>query len=111
MTAALLQHTWLLLTLRHDGRGLPRSTMVLPILIAYACMAVTWLRWDTPEAFFGMLVQLMVIGAWSMQYATGMALASIGVDLVCMVLGVPDAWGVVWEVAAYFALAWRMPKA
>lgn len=111
MMAALLQHTWLVLTFRHDGRGLPRSTMVPFLLIVAACCAVSWLRWETTAAFVGMWVQLVVVGMFSLRFAAGMALASIGVDIVCMVLGVPDAWGMAWELLAYAALAWRMARA
>ena len=110
MTAALLCHTVLLLTWRHDGCGLPRTFEPLLALIL-ACAAVAWFRWaDAPFNAAAMVLILILVAVFSPRMSAGMALISIGVDAAAL-LGLAGSLASAWEWSAYTALGLRLGPA
>lgn len=99
---ALARHIWLLLTLRHDARGLPGTWQpVLALIVLSSIFAA--LRWAVlyEQVLFAYAIELFSVGlalfvwlllmSWiSMRFAAAWALVSIGADCISMVLGPLD---------------------
>ena len=95
---ALLQHVWLLLTLRHNGDGLPRSWPPLFALIAVASFAAA-VRWEVlyePYLFsraielsaiaLALFFWLLLLALISPRFAAAYALISMGADFVTILI-------------------------
>jgi hypothetical protein len=110
MIAALLRHTVLLLTWRHDGRGLPRTFGPL-LALMLACAVVAWFRWDSVQTAAATVLTLTVVATFcSPRMAAGMALISIGVDAAGL-LGLAGSAAAAWEWSAYTVLGGRLALA
>lgn len=113
--SAFATHIWLLLTFRHDLRGLmPRrfETLLVVILLAALVSALRyWLAgWGLPEAIQGAAI-LTVLLLWfatiSLRFGVAVSLVSIGVDTVVIslgIIGISGSWVSVstdlWQLAA-----------
>lgn len=102
---AILQHLLLVMTLRHDGRGLPRTSTPWACLVLLACL-MAWARWGSPAAPISMLLFLVSVGVHNRPLSAGMALVSMGVDLASL-SGLDRQVLFAWEITAYLALAIR----
>jgi hypothetical protein len=112
---ALLHHILLLLTLRHDGSGLPRGTAPW-LAIVVLCAAVALLRWGSAGPSLGMaafLLTLALLGG--KRLSAGAALISIGANAAVMALAFAGfdvgAFALGWEVGAYLVIVWRFHPA
>ena len=101
----ILQHLLLVMTLRHDGRGLPRTPAPWACMVLLACL-MAWARWGSLAAPTTMLLLLLSVGVHNRPLSAGMALVSMGVDLTSL-SGLDRQVLFAWEIAAYMALAIR----
>lgn len=98
---ALFIHIWLLLSLRHPGKGLPGSWPPVFALMMLAS-AVAALRWEVlhePYLFarliellsvaLALFVWLLLMALISTRFAAAWAMVSIAIDGICMLLGPP----------------------
>jgi len=102
---AILQHLLLVMTLRHDGRGLPRTSAPWACLVLLACL-MAWARWGALTAPISILLFLVLVGVHNRPLSAGMALVSMGVDLASL-SGLDRQVLFAWEITSYLALAIR----
>lgn len=91
MIRAIGIHAWLLLTLRHDGTGLPKTNNLAVIFLFGLCLLLAAIRWsgiyNPYNITLCMLIVLMLISIFgSVRAATGYAIISAAIDLIALVL-------------------------
>lgn len=106
MIRALLTHIWLLLTLRHDGQGLPKKSIaLLSMIIAISAMMSVIASQSLGIGIFHGGMLLMIAAFVSPVVASSLALISIGMDgidfLAQLISGQRiGGWG--WDVVEIF---------
>lgn len=112
MIRALGWHTWLLLTLRHDGKGLPAKSCQAVFGAFGLCVALAVLRWNgvhpATHTVVGMIITLCLVSWFSVRAATGYAMISAAVDLFAIAIPPFDVVSGFVEAAASLALFARL---
>jgi hypothetical protein len=104
---AVLHHVLLLLSLRHNGDGLPRATAPWAAIVALCCF-VAYLRWGLAIGPAVQMLGLLLFALlWGKRFSAGVALVSIGIDFVAVALAFAaidhGRFLMAWEAVAYLA--------
>lgn len=85
MIAAIAQHVWLLMTMRHNLTGLPSKSFWLMFALLTASAAVAGVRWDGIGFAYGHLVLMIALGGFvGPRAVSALCLLSLGVDLIAI---------------------------
>lgn len=111
MIAAISSHIWLLLTLRHNGAGLPQKSFGLLVFLILLAAASATLRIDILN---GVIVSGLLIFSGTIfgpRIIAGWALISASIDLLAMtgVAPFPFFWDV-YQVIAMLSLSTRLQR-
>lgn len=106
MIRGLLWHVWMLVTFRHDGRGLPNDHLgPWAVFVVTAC-SLAWMRWENPGSACFMLAYLFAVAWWTVPMSSGLAMLSIVFD-VAAIAGADSDFVGAWELTGCAALGFR----
>lgn len=108
MFKALTIHIWLLMTLRHDGRGLPSKHWPTFLFLIGLSTIVATLKNNWAIGLSHGAILLFLATFFPSRFIAGWALMSVGIDLLRMTLettlGIPGGHGL-WQAYELSAMA------